>query len=92
MLGLFALIGWSRIRVGRVGVSRPELALLFCDLALLTFIAVVLNPFSSTHWPVATQYHFENFIYFFVLLASRHWPIPGALSSLSEPGPPLFGW
>jgi adenylate cyclase len=69
LLGLFALIGWAQIRVGRVGVSRPELALLFCDLALLTFIAVVPNPFSSAHWPVAMQYHFGNFIYFFVLLS-----------------------
>ena len=51
LLGLFALIGWGQVRVGRVGVSRPELALLFCDLALLTFIAVVPNPFSSAHWP-----------------------------------------
>jgi class 3 adenylate cyclase len=42
---------------------------LFCDLALLTFIAVVPNPFSSAHWPVAMQYHFGNFIYFFVLLS-----------------------
>lgn len=70
MLGLFAVIGWGQVRVGRVGVSRPELALLFCDLALMTFIAVVPNPFTSTHWPVATQYHFGNFIYFFVLLGS----------------------
>ena len=69
LLGLFALIGWGHVRVGRVGVSRPELALLFCDLALLTFIAVVPNPFSSVHWPVAMQYHFGNFIYFFVLLS-----------------------
>ena len=69
LLGLFALIGWGQVRVGRVGVSRPELALLFCDLALLTFIAVVPNPFSSTHWPVAMQYHFGTFIYFFVLLS-----------------------
>jgi adenylate cyclase len=69
MLGLFALIGWAQVRVGRVGVSRPELALLFCDLALLTFIAVVPNPFSSVHWPAATQYHFGNFIYFFVILS-----------------------
>jgi adenylate cyclase len=69
LLGLFALIGWGQVRVGRVGVSRPELALLFCDLALLTFIAVVPNPFSSAHWPVAMQYHFGNFIYFFVLLS-----------------------
>jgi len=69
LLGLFALIGWGQVRVGRVGVSGPELALLFCDLALLTFIAVVPNPFSSAHWPVAMQYHFGNFIYFFVLLS-----------------------
>ena len=69
MLGLFALIGWAQVRVGRVGVSRQELALLFCDLALLTFIAVVPNPFGSNHWPVAMQYHLDNFIYFFVLLS-----------------------
>jgi adenylate cyclase len=70
LLGLFALIGWGQVRVGRVGVSRSELALLFCDLALLTFITVVPNPFGSAHWPVAMQYHFGNFIYFFVLLSS----------------------
>jgi adenylate cyclase len=69
LLALFALIGWAQVRVGRVGVSRAELALLFCDLALLTFIAVAPNPFGTTHWPVAMQYHFDNFIYFFVLLS-----------------------
>lgn len=68
-LGLFALIGWAQGRVGRVGVSRAELGLLFCDLALLTFVAVVPNPFGSAHWPVAMQYHYGNFIYFFVLLS-----------------------
>src|SRR5215831_7675357 len=70
LLGPFALIGWGQVRVGRVGVSRPELALLFCYLALLTFIAVVPNPFRSTHWPVAMQYHIGSFIYFFVVLSS----------------------
>ncbi|HEY2862743.1 MAG TPA: adenylate/guanylate cyclase domain-containing protein [Casimicrobiaceae bacterium] len=69
LLALFALIGWAQVRVGRVGVSRVELALLFCDLALLTFVAVVPNPFGNSHWPVAMQYHFDNFIYFFVLLS-----------------------
>lgn len=69
LLALFALIGWAQVRVGRVGVSRLELALLFCDLALLTFIAVVPNPFATQHWPVAMQYHLGNFIYFFVLLS-----------------------
>jgi adenylate cyclase len=69
LLGLFALIGWAQVRVGRVGVSRSELALLFCDLALLTFVIIVPNPFGTTHWPAAMQYHFGNFIYFFVLLS-----------------------
>ncbi|MBR0777547.1 adenylate/guanylate cyclase domain-containing protein [Bradyrhizobium diazoefficiens] len=69
LLGLFALIGWGQVRVGRVGVSRPELALLFCDLALLTFVNVVPNPFGSSHLPVAMQFHFGNFIYFFVILS-----------------------
>jgi adenylate cyclase len=69
LLGLFALIGWGQARVGRVGVSRVELLLLFCDLALMTFVALVPNPFGSSGWPVAMQYHYGNFIYFFVLLA-----------------------
>src|SRR6201986_1094742 len=69
LLGLFALIGWAQARVGRVGVSRPELALLFCDLALLTFVIVGPNPFGSGRWPAAMQLHLGNFIYFFVLLS-----------------------
>jgi adenylate cyclase len=69
LLGLFALIGWGQVKVGRLGVSRPELALLFCDLALLTFVIIVPNPFGSAHWPAAMQYHLGNFIYFFVLLS-----------------------
>src|SRR5579871_2122226 len=69
ILGLFALIGWAQVKVGRVGVSRAELALLFCDLALLTFISVVPNPWTTVHWPVAMQFHLDNFIYFFVLLS-----------------------
>ncbi len=69
ILGLFALIGWAQQRVGRLGVSRVELALLFCDLALLTFISVVPNPWTTAHWPLAMQYHLGNFIYFFVLLS-----------------------
>jgi adenylate cyclase len=70
LLGVFALIGWAQVKVGRVGVSRAELTLLFCDLALLTFVIVVPNPFGTAHWPVAMQYHLGNFIYFFVLLSS----------------------
>jgi adenylate cyclase len=68
-LGLFALIGWAQLQVGEVGRSRRELLLIFCDLALMTFIIVVPNPWRAVDWPVATQFHIGNFIYFFVLLA-----------------------
>jgi adenylate cyclase len=70
LLGLFALIGWGQVKVGRVGVSRPELALLLCELALLTVVIVVPNPFGGSHWPLAMQYHLGNFIYFFVILST----------------------
>ncbi len=43
-LGLFALIGWAQLKVGELGRSRRELFLIFCDLALMTFIIVVPNP------------------------------------------------
>ncbi len=68
-LGLFALIGWAQLKVGEVGRSRRELFLIFCDLALMTFLIVVPNPWRGVDWPVATQFHLGNFIYFFVLLA-----------------------
>ncbi len=68
-LVLFALIGWAQLQVGEVGRSRRELFLIFCDLALMTFIIVVPNPWRAVDWPVATQFHLGNFIYFFVLLA-----------------------
>jgi adenylate cyclase len=55
LLGLFALIGWAQARVGRVGVSRPELALLFCDLALLTF--VVVGPNYPANLELSLSYH-----------------------------------
>ena len=65
----FALIGWAQRRVGRLGLSRPELLLMFCDLALMTIVTIVPNPFSQVDWPLAMQYRFENFVFFFVLLA-----------------------
>ena len=68
LLAGFALIGWAQFRAGRVGQSRQELALIFCDLALLTFTMVVPNPFAAETWPTAMQYKFDNFLYFFVFL------------------------
>jgi adenylate cyclase len=69
MLLLFGLIGWGQLRVGQAGRSLPELALLFCDLALTTVIAVVPNPLGPQAWPIAMQCQFPSFIYFYVLLA-----------------------
>ncbi len=69
VLILFALIGWAQLKAGTVGVSRRELLLIFCDLALMTFILVVPNPWRAVDWPVAMQFHLGNFPYYFVLLA-----------------------
>ena len=69
LLVLFALIGWAQLKVGTVGLSRLELALMFCDLALMTIVTVIPNPLSSLDWPVAMQYRYGTFVFFFVLLA-----------------------
>ena len=68
MLAAFALIGWLQIKVGRFGKSRMELLLIYCDLALMTLIMVVQNPFMQHVLPVAMQYTFGGFIYFFIFL------------------------
>ena len=70
MLGIFAVIGWAQLKVGAAGWSWRELALMYCDLALLTFMSVVPNPWSTADWPIAMQFRFDSFIYFFVLLAT----------------------
>jgi len=70
MLGLFAVIGWAQLKVGKVGRSQPELFLIFCDLALITFLTVLPNPLSTENWPIGMQFRFETFIYFFVFLAT----------------------
>lgn len=70
ILGGFALIGWAQLRVGRAGASRPELFLLFCDLALMTWTQVIPNPFRDFEWSHAMNLRFEGFEYFYVLLAA----------------------
>jgi adenylate cyclase len=71
MLGVFALIGWAQLKVGNTAErSWPELILIFCDLALLTFLSVVPNPWSTVDWPAAMQYKFDSFTYFFIFLAT----------------------
>jgi adenylate cyclase len=70
MLGFFALIGWAQLKVGKVGRSPLEVFLIICDLALMTFLTVVPNPWSGVDWPIGMQFRFDSFIYFFIFLAT----------------------
>jgi len=65
----FAAIGWAQRKVGRAGRSGPELFLMFCDLALMTFLVVVPNPFTAD-WPLGMQFRFNTFSYFYIFLAT----------------------
>ncbi|GLQ05975.1 adenylate/guanylate cyclase domain-containing protein [Sneathiella chinensis] len=70
LLGGFIVNGFAQLKVGRVGRSKLELALMFLDLALLTLIIVVPNPFKDEVWSVALMYKYGNFPYFFIFLAA----------------------
>ena len=70
LLLVLAFMGWLQRRVGRVGVSRMELFVLFVDLALMTAVLIAPNPFSDNEWPDAMIYRFGNHMYFYVLLAA----------------------
>ena len=70
ILALIAANGWLILRAGRVGQSRVELLLIFVDLLIMTVGMVVPNPFATHELPVAMQYRFDNFLYFFIILAA----------------------
>ena len=70
LMGLLCLNGWFIRRAGRVGRSRTELLLIFADLLIMTTGMVGPNPFGSDSMPLAMQYRFDNFLYFFVILAA----------------------
>ncbi|WP_425412312.1 hypothetical protein [Leisingera methylohalidivorans] len=70
LLALLCLNGWFISRTGKVGRSRLELFLIFLDLAIMTFALVVPNPFDAREMPVAMLYRFDNFQYFFIILAA----------------------
>ena len=65
----FIALGWLQLRMSSVGYSRAELALILLDLGLLTLLFIVPNPFLSEEIPTAITYRFDNFIYFFIILA-----------------------
>ena len=69
ILLVFVFLGWAQLKVAHVGQNRGELLLIFCDLALMTFVILVPNPFADMNWPTAIQFRYGNFQYFYVLLA-----------------------
>jgi adenylate cyclase len=44
LLAVSALIAWAHLKVGSDGLSRPDLLLLVCDIALITFARVGPTP------------------------------------------------
>jgi len=70
ILLLICANGWLIRRAGRVGQSRTELLLIFVDLLIMTAGMIAPNPFSDDVRPLAMQYRFDNFQYFFVILAA----------------------
>lgn len=70
ILALLALNGYFIRRAGRVGRSRLELMLIFFDLLIMTIGMVGPNPLSDEGLPLAVQLRYDNFLYFFVILAA----------------------
>jgi len=70
ILGFLTLNGWLMYRFGKVGQSRIEMFLIFADLAVMTLGMVVPNPLSADPMPLAMQYWYDNFLYFFGILAA----------------------
>jgi adenylate cyclase len=70
ILLLICANGWFIRRAGRVGQSRVELLLIFVDLLIMTLGMIIPNPFSDDVRPLAMQYRFDNFQYFFIILAA----------------------
>lgn len=70
ILALLCVNGWFMRRAGKVGQSGLEMALIFLDLAIMTLGMVSPNPLASEPMPLAMQYRFDNFQYFFVILAA----------------------
>ena len=70
ILLLICANGWLIRRAGQVGQSRTELFLIFLDLLIMTLGMIVPNPFSDDVRPLAMQYRFDNFQYFFIILAA----------------------
>lgn len=65
----FIGLGWLQYRMANVGHSNIELLLIFADIVLLTIVFVTPNPFQNEEFPTAMLFRFNNFSYFFLILA-----------------------
>ncbi|WP_108839138.1 adenylate/guanylate cyclase domain-containing protein [Tateyamaria sp. Alg231-49] len=69
LLLLLALNGYLQWRFGAIGRNRVEPFLLFFDLLIMTLGVGLPNPFTTSEWPDATLFRFNNFIFFYIILA-----------------------
>ncbi|OIQ28420.1 MAG: guanylate cyclase [Alphaproteobacteria bacterium MedPE-SWcel] len=70
LLGLLCINGFFIRRLARVGRSRAEVALIMLDLVLMTIGMVCPNPLDAEGLPLPINYHYGNFLYFFLILAA----------------------
>ncbi len=68
LLGFIAL-GWLQLRMATVGRSGIELFLIALDLAMLTLVIILPNPFLDEVIPTVFTYRFDGFVFFFVILS-----------------------
>lgn len=68
---LFGANGVAQYVIARRRPARrwPTYLIVAVDVALLTFLLVVQNPLAAHQYPAAFPYRFDNFVYFFVVLA-----------------------
>ena len=70
LLAVLAAIGWAQRRVARTGLSSAELALILCDLLVMTVAIALPNPFETGAWLPAVEFRVGGFMYSYVLLAA----------------------
>lgn len=70
ILGVLCINGFFIRRFARVGRSQAEVGLIMFDLVLMTFGMVCPNPFDHDNLPVPLVYQYDNFQYFFIILAT----------------------
>ncbi|MFY1707183.1 adenylate/guanylate cyclase domain-containing protein [Tritonibacter scottomollicae] len=69
LLAILCVNGFFIRRFARVGRSHAEVALIMFDLVLMTFGMVFPNPFDQQEMPIPMLYQYDNFMYFFIILA-----------------------